>query len=609
MSAAFLLIFLLLSPVGHLLIGEFCFETILARSCGMKWSKEVKPRREFLAAYYFFGLLLYLTLILGLTFLRLPLAYASFFSLSPAFWLAPRSRRWWRELAWRPSLNFCLWFSVVLTFGISLLSTVDGIQTPWRNSYGDATWHLGMISSFVFGENLPPENHLFAGATLSYYFFVNLWSAALWAFHPTLTFIHWIFIYQWLIVWIAVFFILESKRFPVLPWTLLFGGGAYYILSRAMGIAEGIQLSDYGPYAHDLIGHGYPWTPFLTTIWVTQRSALFGLPILLLAAGLAERALGAHGDESKRYPLFAGLLLGFSPLVHTHLFLVGVLYLFGLLAVESLRRKKQIVWWFLVGLVPAPFFLPWIAGNAGIVSIAGAWMQSKVYLSEGLLASMTAGCRLWVANAFWWIVLSAFGVFLTKRYIAGFLLALLFLLANYFQVAIWDWDEIKIFLGIYILSIHLWQTSERARVRHFHWLLILLVVPSLTELYVTLARYQRYTIYTAEELTQARDLRMLTEPSDVIAAAPDHNSLVTISGRKMFYGYEGALHANGVNYHGRQAIFRDLEKLKQCRSSKTNVCPQYLLWTAREKKYWSRKEPGEGLKRTRLNYVYRFEGR
>ena len=99
---------------------------------------------------------------------------------------------------------------------------------------------------------------------------------------------------------------------------------------------------------------------------------------------------------------------------------------------------------------------------------------------------------------------------------------------------------------------------------------------------------------------------MFAAPKAVIAAAPDHNSLVTLTGRKMFYGYEGALHAHGLNYQKRQAIFKDLDKLKNCSRASEKVCPDFLLWTAREKKYWQREEPGPGVERTRLSYVYRF---
>lgn len=606
MALFFFLFILLVAPLAHLLIGEWVLESIFAKLKKTPWSKSSEPDSRLFIAYYFLGLLLFLIVVFVLASLGIPLSVASFFSFCPAIWLLGRFSLWRARWNWRPSLNFSLWFTVVLTFGISLLSTVDGIQTPWRNSYGDSTWHLGMIASFVFGQNLPPENHLFAGEVLSYHFLVNLWSAALWSFWPTLTGIHWIFVYQWVLIWVAVFYLLDSKNFPLLPWTLLFGGGAFYVVWRALGIESGIQFSAYGPYAHDLISHGYPWTPFLTTIWVTQRSALFGLPLMLASVTLAHRALYFETERMEKDLLLAGLLLGLSPLAHTHLFLIGSIYLFCLIAVEGFRRQKFFLKWFLAGIIPAPLFAPWILTKSHIVQIAGAWMQEHVYQSQGLLASVEAGAKLWFENAFWWLVLSGFAVFLTRKYLSGLILLALFLAANFFLLAVWDWDEIKVFLALYIISISMWSLSNTPMVRRAHWTLVLLLIPALTELIVTLKLYQRYTMYSAEEVIQARDLRMFADPRDVIAAAPDHNSLVTISGRRMFYGYEGALHAYGIDYQSRQKMFKDLDALKTCLPADDKICPKYLLWTWREKKYWQREEPGPGVERTRLSYVYRF---
>src|SRR5262249_16093394 len=159
--------------------------------------------------------------------------------------------------------------------GASILAVTKGIQTPWRNNYGDGAWHIGMISSLVFGGNFPPQNHIFPPERLSYPFFIDLWTAALCVLHPTLPALHWTFLYQWTILWMAVYFALDRNRFRVLPWAVLFGGGAFIVLFRELNVGPAAPLATFGPYAHDLIDHGYPWVPFLDSMWLVQRPTIF----------------------------------------------------------------------------------------------------------------------------------------------------------------------------------------------------------------------------------------------------------------------------------------------------------------------------------------------
>jgi len=308
---------------------------------------------------------------------------------------------------------------------------------------------------------------------------------------------------------------------------------------------------------------------------------------------------------------YAGAILGLAPLAHTHFFLVAAVYI-GALFIAGMNRRNERetgAWMFLrffFALAPAVIFAPWIVGKSGIIEVAGMWMQGNVLREHGIAAALSSGLRLWRDNALPWIFLTVCGIAIGRRFVPGAILLALFIAGNVLQFAAWNWDEIKIFIAIYLVSISVWQTMESRTSRLFHWWLVLLVVPALAEVSIFIKNYQRYTIYSPQEVTQAAEVRAATAPSAIIAAAPDHNSPITLTGRKLFYGYEGTLASHGLKFEDRQKIERNLERLKDCKGSGEPVCPEYLFWSEREKKYWARQDPGAGVERTGNPHLYRL---
>lgn len=111
-----------------------------------------------------------------------------------------------------------------------------------------------------------------------------------------------------------IFFALRGEKYWLLPWALLLGGGSYFALGENSG---------------ELISKEAPWACFLTTIWVTQRTALLGMASLLTSLWAFHRSLDASlSDAARRFFIaLSCLILALSPLAHTHITLVGVLYI------------------------------------------------------------------------------------------------------------------------------------------------------------------------------------------------------------------------------------------------------------------------------------------
>jgi hypothetical protein len=113
-------------------------------------------------------------------------------------------------------------------------------------------------------------------------------------------------------------------------------------------------------------------------------------------------------------------------------------------------------------------------------------------------------------------------------------------------------------------------------------------------------------LYGPLELARARALREHTPPGAVIACAPRHAAFAALSGRRLFYGYEGTLWSHGIDFAARRERMLDLERLAACDLS---VCPTHLVWTEDERRYFGRSHPGPGFAPTELDFLFAREGR
>ena len=499
----------------------------------------------------------------------------------------------------RFSVNFLAWLSVTLVLGISVFSPVAGIQTVWANNYGDLPFHIGMISSFAFGDNFPAQYHIYPGLFLSYPFFVNLWSASLWWFIPSPFALKLIFLMQWMVLWTVVYKALDGDRNTFIPWAALFGGGTYHFI--AAHIFENVGAKAYTAQAHELISSGAPWTPFLSTIWVTQRTALFGAAVVLTAVRLFHdsQAAGYLSSTGARARLMlAGLLLGLAPLVHTHLFLVGAFYVAAIVGTDCIRKfftsrghefepACRVAGLAAVTLSPALIVLWLISGKSSMMSLTAGWIPTDEQNLAGLQHAGKAA-RMWLSNGFpWFAAIAYFGV-VTKRWGLVALFAAMFLLANTVQLAVWDWDQIKVFLAIYLVFLSAWsfyapRLPFGKQVFTSVAFGLLLTLPALIETLRVAVNYPSSGVFTEEQLQLARSIRGVTKPHDIIAANPLHNSTVILTGRPFFMGYDGTLYSHNIGYQVREALNKSPEKLIACDEL---ICPDYLLWGNSEREYW-----------------------
>ena len=80
------------------------------------------------------------------------------------------------------SIGYFLFYAVVAivlwkVFSRAVIEDSTGISTGLLNNYGDLPFHLSVITSFVFGNNFPPEDPTYAGVRFTYPFISDFVSA------------------------------------------------------------------------------------------------------------------------------------------------------------------------------------------------------------------------------------------------------------------------------------------------------------------------------------------------------------------------------------------------------------------------------------------------
>lgn len=635
----FLVLFLLLQPVLCLGLGLWLIDGV----------RRVAPKLSAPGAIAFvLGLLVNLWVILGLKSIGAPWAVAAFVPFTP---LVLFPNYFWRAIdaiKIKPGWDALLWIVVTSVIGLSLLNGNSGYQTAWPNAYGDYGLHLGMIASFVWGDNFPPHYHIFAGAKLSYPFFINLWSASVWWISPEPTTLALIFFVHWMVVWLVVYSALVKAN-RALPWLLLFGGGTLLTLGEDDGAG--------------ITSKSYFWSAFLHTIWAPQRSATLGL--MLLAAVIPY----FHDNESTNDRercwvngpfVLIGAILGLGFLAHGHFCTVVSLYIglcllirgvafgwrtwfevkgslslayvagvlaaaalplllipeLGLtalgrillacgigalfvslvwgcaksLATESSQEFVVDILSFVIPLSLAGLSYPLLSAKVSTFSLMSGWFD--VAGGGGLFRQLVA----WLQSGFVWITILFTSWILTRRHVNFTVILLLMVVFNLVQLSIWRWDQIKVFIALYAIVLSQLPKLDRPTSKVFYGLAFtLLAVPGVFQLWCSYSTGTMTGLYSKEDLARAQQIRELSSPSDVFLDDGRHLSLATIAGRTVYIGYDGWLWTHGLKYQ---------ERVSQLQQGLCDNCPKYVIWDPETAKKWPNLK--DRITPTEVLGVYKF---
>lgn len=407
------------------------------------------------------------------------------------------------------ALALLLWF----LFDRVMIESGGAILTGITNNYGDLPFHLGVVTSFVDGQNFPPQDPEFAGVKFTYPFMADFVAACFVRAGASLRDALFLenFILASALVGVLYRWALALTRSRAAAWLtpalVLFSGGLgwWVFFKEAQQGQQSVYALLYSlPHDYTIIAaQGFKWGNALTALLIPQRSILMGLPLALMVftqwwkANAGEESQVEEGKtikgkkvKSKKnraknevndksaltsspFPVVssssfrsllllpsakrmmaAGFIAGSLVLVHAHSF--GVCMLAGAcLAVIFRERWREWALFFAAAfLIAVPEMLWSAVGSATSLRSFIGWQFGWDKGEENFI-------WFWFKNTGFFIPLIIMAIlwrrgrnFLVPRRTLLFYLpfTLFFIIPNLIRLAPWIWDNNKVLFYWYVAS-------------------------------------------------------------------------------------------------------------------------------------------------------------
>jgi len=446
----------------------------------------------------------------------------------------------------------------------TLFQTATGVATGDRHNFGDLPFHMGIAAGFAYGDNFPPDHPELAGVPLTYPFFGDLLSGMILAIGGS-----WRDAFFWptLILGLSVAVALTrlgeavtgSRAIGRVGSTLTFFSGGLGFMS----LTDPASITRWWTTGPDLTINdtGVRYANFVTTLFIPQRSILFGWPLLFFAlALLVESSRGGSpsspGPSRAQLWLRAGILGSLLPLVHSHSFAVLCFCALMLAA----RSEARALLAFIRGVLPLalPAILFMATRNSLSTTSFFAWQP-------GFDGGAANPLKYWLMNAGLFLPLALAGIALARgasvrAWFAAPFVAL-FVLANLFRLSPWIWDNMKFLAPAHaglapfaaLALARAWRHGRAGRVAAIA-AFVAATLSGVLDVSKVAAAGGVFGIFENADFAFAEKVRAATSPSTTILTASTHNHPVLLSGRREFLGYEGHLWSQGLDYAARKPV-------------------------------------------------------
>ncbi|HKG56129.1 MAG TPA: hypothetical protein VKA85_02665 [Candidatus Limnocylindrales bacterium] len=503
---------------------------------------------------------------------------------------------------------------VVVAFDRVLFSQGGGLFTGYVNNLGDLPFHMQVTASFAYARNFPPEDPTYAGTGFAYPYISDFVAAMLVNAGATL---RQAFLIQNVTLGLALVALVH--RFTAVltrdtlaaflaPVIVLFSGGLGWVvlLDDARTTERGV-FGVLSALTHDytITGDGpYRWGNAITTLLVTQRSLLAGLPVALVVFMLLWKLVHAdlpRGDGSgaraprasvlelvraQRIPIAAAILTGFLPLIHAHSFVVvmGTAFVLGLLF-RQWRERRWVAWsvYVVIALVLALPQIWWSTRDS--VANAGTFFGLEFGWDHGA----TNVISFWLLNTGLFIPLAALGAAWAFRsretsrslvlFSAAF--AIWFVVPNVLKLAPWVWDNIKVLFYWFIGFVPLVALAVATLIRRRSWLrvagvaaFVALILAGAIDVWRVVSRQSAYQEFDRDGVAVAGLIRRETPARALVLHAPTYNPPVFLTGRRSLLGYTGYIWAHGLEYAGRE---EDIKRIYAGAPNAGDLLTQYSI--------------------------------
>ncbi len=511
-----------------------------------------------------------------------------------------RTQRRWTILVLAYALLMSLLLGRIFLQGV--FEHNGDIGTGMVDNFADITIHLGIVDSFLYGDNFPPEHPIMATKRLSYPFladftvalFLKLGMSYQGAFflHNMMTALA----LAALLGWFARLLTNSRAAGLLTPVLLFFNGGMGWTMLFDESAKEGGLLALLRNLPHDYTSNDEPyrWNNSLVYWFVPMRSMLLAVPMMCAIWILWWRAITAWRQDSTRSQmrmmLAAGILAGLMPIIHTHSFL-AMMGTAAILALLYRRWREWLLFFVPACLVAAPLVALLASGTGMHTGNFFAWQWGWTKGDHNFL-------WYWFLNAGLFIPALIFSIVWLRRkeaisrdavmFYAPF--TLWFIIPNIARLAPWDWDNIKIlyiwFLGslpfVAALLAYAWKKGAPEKLGAA-LLLVFLSLSGALDLYRQIVTPPAWGVYSSQDRDFAAALRKETPPKSLFMTAPIHNTPVLLTGRRLVMAYSGTIWTNGMSYEETERDIRNVyegspDAIQILRRHKVN----YLLLTSRE---------------------------
>lgn len=508
---------------------------------------------------------------------------------------------------------------LAMVFGRAAFERPDGIFTGVTNNLGDLPLHFQVINSFTQGDNLPPADPTYAGVRFAYPFLVDFLTAMLIHAGAGVIAAMWLqnMVLALALVGLLHYWTLLLTRNPlagvIAPLLVLFSGGmGWWLLFSDISAGDGL-FSTLTNLTHDytIVPNSIlRWGNSLTTLFVPQRSILFGLPLAITvfcqwwrsisqqenartpaadqttAAVLDKEQLSVSRGAAKaskarrkaakksaanlqseppnfyaRRMLAAGFCAGLLPLIHAHTFLV-VMAAAACLALIFRSSWRSWLYFFAVALaVSAPEIL-WLANTGGVNTRSYlGWQPGWDHGTHNIVWFWFVNTGLFVPLLIVSLVWRRGELALPPRLLRFYVPFLFcFIVPNLVKLAPWVWDNIKVLFVWYVASAPLvaWLLARWWQRRSvFRWLapavLGTLIFSGSLDVLRVVSEAAEYQEFDAQGIAAAGVISAHASPRAAVLHAPTYNSPVFLTGRRSLLGYPGWMWSRGLDYSQRQA--------------------------------------------------------
>ena len=509
-------------------------------------------------------------------------------------------------------------FYAVVTLALWLLfdrvmveTDAGGLATGVTNNYGDLPFHLGVITSFVYGSNFPPQDPEFAGVKFTYPFIADFVAACFVRAGASLRGA--LFLENFVLAASLVGLLhrwgreLTASRAAarLTPLLVLLGGGLGWWMFFAEAVESGQGFTAFLwnlPQQYTIRQEGgWRWANALTALLIPQRSILLGLSLSLVVftewwAAIQDekkevksrktKGKGKMAKESDRHEseppsssstfafllspasrrmIAAGFVAGSLVLVHAHSF--GVCMLAGTcLAIIFRKRWREWALFFAAAfVVAAPQMLWSVWGSSTSFRSFIGWQFGWDKGEENFIWFWFKNTGLFIpliVAALWYR--RGESSLVSRRALLFYLpFTLFFIIGNLVRLAPWVWDNNKVIFYWYVASapfvalllVELWRRGPALRLAAC-LLFMSLTLAGALDVWRVISRATEHGEFDRDGIRFAEIIREQTPPRALIVNAPTFNHPVLLTGRRSLLGYPGHIWTHGLDFVPRQADIR-----------------------------------------------------